>query len=342
MSDSTLEPPRDARQPAAADAVPDDDLGFGRVAAQHVRGRFLARSGEPLSRKFGLGPQRAERLYLRALSARWPSLLGWTSAAILLLNGAFALAYMSLGEGAIAGGETLGLDDAFLRVFAFSVGVFTTTGVGSMHAVGSAASWLVVIESLVGPLTFLGVGGLLVARLTRPRMRVQFSESAVVAPYDGGRGLMFRMVNVSPGELSDVRVRVNLIRFEESNGVRERTFHQLELERDAVEFFTLHWTVVHPITAASPLRGVTPEQLAAGEAEVVILVSAHEETFATRVTARTSYTWEEVRWDTKFASIFTSAPDGVIAIDVERLSRTEPVAEGTTSRPAMLEQVLEG
>lgn len=326
--------------PAATDV--DDDLGFGRVAAQQVRGRFLARNGAPLSRKYGLGPQRAERFYLKALAARWPALLGWTSGAILLLNGAFALAYLSLGDGAIAGSASLGLDDPFFRAFAFSVGVFTTTGVGSMHAVGSAANWLVVIESLVGPLTLLGAGGILVARLTRPRMRVEFSESAIVAPYEGGRGLMFRMVNVSPGELSDVRVRVNLIRFEDFDGVRERNFHQLELERDSVEFFSLHWTVVHPITASSPLRGVTPEQMAADEAELVILVSAHEETFATRVTARTSYTWEETRWDTKFASIFTSAPDGVIAIDVERLSRTEPLAEGSTARPAALEQVAGG
>jgi len=316
---------------------PENDLGFGRVAAQSVRGRFLRRDGSAMSHKYGLGPQRAERFYLQALAARWTAFLGWTSAALLLLNGAFALAYLSLGDEAIAGAAILGLDDPFLRVFAFSVGVFTTTGTGTMHAVGTAANWLVVFESFVGPLTMLGAGGLMVARLTRPRMRVAFSESAIIAPYEGGRGLMFRMVNVSPGELSDVRVRISLIRFEDFDGKRERNFHRLELERDSVEFFTMHWTVVHPITATSPLRGVTPEQLAADEAEFVILVSAHEETFATRVTARTSYTWEELRWDTRFASIFASAPDGIIAIDVERLSRTEPLPEGATTRPAALE-----
>lgn len=126
------------------------------------------------------------------------------------------------------------------------------------------------IESLVGPVSLVGAVGLPIARLTRPRMRLGFSESAVVAPYEGGRALMFRMVNLQPGELSDVQVRGNLIWFEEVDGVRERSFHQLALERSSVEFFTLHWTVVHPITADSPLRNMTPESLASSQAEFLI------------------------------------------------------------------------
>ncbi|MDB4910417.1 MAG: hypothetical protein JWO39_1240, partial [Gemmatimonadetes bacterium] len=42
--------------------------------------------------------------------------------------------------------------------------------------------------------------------------------------------------------------------------------------------------------------------------------------------------------DVKFASIFANGPDGVIAIDVERLSRTERLVEGATRTPAPLER----
>jgi inward rectifier potassium channel len=104
-----------------------------------------------------------------------------------------------------------------------------------------------------------------------------------------------------------------------------------------VEFFNLHWTVVHPITATSPLRGVTPESLHEGEAEFLIHVNALEETFSTRVTSRTSYRWDEVRWDVKWANIFAHGPDGIVAIDVDRLNRTERLPEGATSTPASLE-----
>jgi inward rectifier potassium channel len=329
---------RDADAPVATAAVQEPaDLGFGRVVAQAVRGRFLNRDGKPNSKKYGLGAQRAARFYLAALDASWPAFVGWMMGVLLLINGFFALAYLALGDGALRGTEDMGLQDPFLRAFTFSVGVFTTTGTGMMHAFGATANWLANLESFVGPIALVVAFGLLIARLTRPRMRLAFSESAIVAPYEGGRGLMFRIVNLQPGELSDVQARVNLVWYEDIGGVRERNFHELTLERSSVEFFTLHWTIVHPITASSPLAGVTPEILAASQAEFLVFLSALEETFSTRVSTRSSYVWDEIRWDVKFASIFAHGPDGVIAIDVERLSRTEPLADGATRTPSALE-----
>ncbi len=323
--------------PLRPDDAPDDevpDLGLGRVAANASRGRFVHRDGSPTSRKYGLGAQRAERFYLGALAAPWPQFLWWTAGLLLLVNGIFALAFRSLGPGALAGAESLGMDDPFLSALAFSVGVFTTVGTDGVHAVGTTANWLVIVESLFGLLFLVMAAGLVIARLTRPRMRLRFSESIIVAPYEGGRGVMFRMVNARPGELADVRVRVSLVWFEDFDGVRERNFHQLALERDQIELFSLHWTVVHPIDANSPLRGLSADDLRRAEAEFIVSVEAYEESFATRVRQRTSYTCEEMRWDVRFASIFTSTVDDGVAIDVERLSRTEPLADGSTRTPA--------
>lgn len=333
MSDPTDEEP--IIKPA-----PRGDLGFGRVVVQQVRGRFLGRDGVPMSMKYGLGAQRAEKFYLRALNSRWPQFLAWLAGTLLLMNGIFAVSYLALGAGALRGTEELGMTDPFLAAFAFSVGIFTTTGTGTMHAFGSTANWLVVLESLVGPLMLVGASGLLIARLTRPRMRLRFSESMTVAPYEGGRGLMFRMANVQPGDLSDVRVQIHVTRYESFDGVRERNFHQLELERDSVQFFNLHWTVVHPITAKSPLAGMTPDSLRESAAEFLVVVSAHEETFSTRVIARTSYVYDELTWDVKFATIFANGPEGVIAIDMDRLDRLDRLPEGTTRVPAPLEMML--
>ena len=316
-----------------------EDLGFGRLVAQSVRGRFLNRDGSPQSRKFGLGPQRFERFYLGALGVTWLSFVSWSFAIVMLANGCFALAYLSLGDGAIAGQAPARIGDPFLAALSFSLSTFTTSDTGPMFAVGATAHWLTIFESLLGPLTFVIVAGLLIARLMRPRMRLQFSESAVVAPYEDGRGLMFRMVSTSPSELSDVQVRVNLALFETHSGVRTREFYQLDLERNAVEFFTLHWTIVHPITERSPLRGFTPAMLREAEAELLVSVNAHEATFSTRVTQRSSYLWDEIKWDAKFASVFVSAPDGLIAIDVERLDRFDLLPEGTTATPAAPEDL---
>lgn len=334
---TAAQPDEESRRPEPAER---EDLGFGRLVSQQVRGRFLNRDGTSQSRKFGLGPQRLERFYLGALSATWLSFFAWSFSIIMLLNGCFALAYLSL-NGAIAGQDSVQIGDPFLAAFSFSMSVFTTSDTGPMYAVGATAHWLSIFEALLGPLTLVVVAGLLIARLIRPRMSLQFSDSAVVAPYESGRALMFRIVGTSPSELSDVQVQVNLAMFETNDGVRSREFHQLDLERDSVEFFTLHWTIVHPITERSPLRGFTPAMLREAEAELLVSVNAHEATFSTRVTSRSSYLWDEIRWDAKFASIFVSAPDGVIAIDVERLDRLDLLPEGSTSIPAASEQTTD-
>ena len=245
----------------------------------------------------------------------------WLVGGVLLLNGFFALAYLALGDGALHGGEVLGLAiRSCARSASASRSSRRATPVpctpSEPRPTGSS-----VFESFFGPFMLVATAGLLIARLTRPRMRLRFSESAVVAPYEGGRGLMFRFVNTQPSELSDVQVRVSLALFEAVDGKRERNFYPLALERDSVDLFTLHWTVVHPINADSPLRGTTPDKLRDAQAEILILVNAHEENFSTRVTARASYWWDEFRWDAKFANIFASSPDGAIAIARRRPAR---------------------
>ena len=310
-----------------------DDLGFGQVVTERVRGRFLSKDGTPNSRKYGLGRQAWPRLYLRALAATWPEFFAWTVGLALLVAGVFAIGYRSLGPTALDGADRLGLSDPFFAAFTYSVGILTGVGGGRVVAVGSTAHWLTILESIGGLVGLAIGGGLTLARLSRPRPHIRFSHRAVLAPYRGGRGLMFRVVNAEPGELSDVEVRVNIAWYEQVGEKRERRFPPLALERERVEFFTLHWTVVHPIDRNSPLAGVTPEELRAGKAEILVLLTAHEETFSTRVTARSSYLYDEVVWDARFADMFVNSPDGIITVDVERLDRVERLPEGTTARP---------
>jgi inward rectifier potassium channel len=314
-----------------------NDLGFGRVVAQQVHGRFLSKDGTPNTRKYGLGRQWWARFYRQALDIPWSSFLIWVIGLELLANGVFALAYVALGPQTIAGSELLGLGDPFLRALSFSVGLFTTAGTGPMHAVGSTAHWLVVIESIVGPLALVAAGGMMIARLMRPRSRIRFSASGAIAPYREGRAFMFRIINAGLSDMSEMRVQVNLAWFETVRGVRERRFHQLTLERESVEFFTLHWTIVHPIDRESPLRGVTPDILRESGAEFLVVVTGLDDTFAARVSARTSYFWDEVRWDARFANMFVASPDNTLTVDVERLDRFDRLPEGMTAKPAAME-----
>jgi inward rectifier potassium channel len=152
---------------------------------------------------------------------------------------------------------------------------------------------------------------------------VVFSAKAVVAPFRGGEALMFRLVNERSSQLTDIEARVTLSRLEGPPGARVRKFHALGLDRPGVLFFPLHWVVVHPIDEQSPLRGVTQEEFAASDAEILILLSAMDETFFQTVHIRSSYKPEEVAWGMQFANVFLRTEDGLLGIDMGKIHDLE-------------------
>lgn len=141
---------------------------------------------------------------------------------------------------------------------------------------------------------------------------------------------MFRLVKPRSHDLTDVRAVVSFARWVEENGKRSRRFDQLSLERDFIIFMPLHWVVVHPITEASPLRGLTMESLATIDPEVFCLITADDETFAQTVHARTSYDKSDISWGARFADMYLKDA-ARITIDLARLSEIE-----TVSPPASL------
>jgi len=146
----------------------------------------------------------------------------------------------------------------------------------------------------------------------------------IVAPYRDGWALMFRLANLRNHNLIDVRAVVSVARWIDEQGRRQRRFDQLVLERPSIVFMPLHWVVVHPIDAASPLHGMTPEAFAACDPEVVCLVSAADETFAQTVHAKTSYDQADIVWGARFRDMYVADTDHV-AIDLARLHDIEPV-----------------
>jgi len=115
---------------------------------------------------------------------------------------------------------------------------------------------------------------------------------------------------------------VSMGRFEGEGEKRLRKFHQLKLERSKVSFFPLNWTIVHPIDETSPLYGWSKEMLLASEAEVFVVVTAVDETFAQTVNSRTSYTAQEIKWGRRFVPMYELV-DKVMVLDLDKLSATQ-------------------
>ncbi len=301
----------------------NQDLGLGGKLSERSRARLLNRDGTFNVRRNNLSAFHPYNAYHTLLSLPIPRLLALMAAGYVATNLLFASAYWLAGPGAITGEGATPLGRFEDCVF-FSVQTLATIGYGKLVPATRTANVLVGIEALVGLLGFAILSGLLFARFTRPTARIAFSRNAIIAPYGDGWALMFRLVNLRNHNLTDVHAVVSLARWVDEKGARRRRFDQLALERDAIIFMPLHWVVVHPITDRSPLRGLTPESLAASEPEVVCLVSAADETFAQTVHAKTSYDKSDIVWGARFGDMYVTDTDRV-AIDLTRLHDIEPV-----------------
>ena len=299
------------------------DLGLGAVVARESRRRFLNRDGSFNVERRGLRLGSSLSLYHLLLTMSWTRFGAMVAGSYLLLNGAFAAAYLLCGPGALVGGA----GPAFARAFFFSVETFSTIGYGNVVPAGLAANLVVTVEALAGLLWLALATGLLFARFSRPTARVLFSRTAVVAPYHGITAFEFRIANLRSSQLLEVEATVMFARMEEHHGRLLRRFYPLTLERSSVVFFPLSWTVVHPIDETSPLRGLTRDDLRNSDGEFLVLLAGVDETFAQRVHARSSYKWDEVVWGAKFGDILHHPTgDEPITIDVGRLHSIEPVA----------------
>ena len=122
-----------------------------------------------------------------------------------------------------------------LNCFFFSGHTLTTVGYGNLAPHGIAANLAATMEALVGLLGFAIITGLLVARVSRPSARIHYSEKALVAPYQTGTALMFRIANERSNNLMELEAKVMLMQVTGNNGgTPERKFDSLSLERDSV------------------------------------------------------------------------------------------------------------
>lgn len=304
----------------------DRDLGMGSRLADRRGSRFLNPDGSFNVRRKGQGLLESLNFFHWLLTMSTPRFFALVTSGYLLTNVFFAVGYYLCGPKAFAGDVAQTEVARFMDGFFFSVQTLATIGYGRLSPQSMAANMVVTVESLVGLMGFAIVTGIVFSRFSRPTAQVIFSRRAVIAPYQGVTGFMFRIVNRRSNQLISVEAVVNLGRLETNEaGKSARRFYTLDLERRRVTFFPLHWVVVHPIDENSPMYGWTPEQLAASDAEFTILLTATDETFSQTVHARSSYKPSEIVWNAKFTDMFQPTDDGVPTVDLRRLHDIEQV-----------------
>ena len=287
--------------------------------------RAIDENGDFNVRRTG-GTLRDKHPYLFLISTSWTNFTALVIAVFTLTNLLFAWLYMAIGISHLKGAEAPSWGAEFLNAFFFSTHTLTTVGYGNIYPAGPLANAVSAAEALIGLLGFAVVTGLMFGRFSRPSARMGFSDRMLVTPYEDGQSLQFRVVNRRSNNILEVSARLLLMTAESKNDRLQREFKQLDLERDSVLFLPLTWTIVHPVTQASPLYGKSAEDLRRLQAEVIVLLKGFDETFGQTVHTRHSYRHDEIVWGARFLPAFDVEESGDLKLQVERVSDFERIS----------------
>ena len=298
----------------------NNDTGFSTTGNING-GRFINRNGTFNLRKVGWPIWRRYSIYYRMISFPLWKFIGIIFLFFIGINILYTLIYLWIGPGEFTGMISRDGWKMYKELYFFSTETFTTVGYGRVNPVGDAANLVASFESMSGLLSFALATGLMYGRFARPRAHLAFSDNAVIAPYRDKTALMFRFVCYKEQHaLTDVTVQVNLAMLIKENGKANYQYYNLALERSRIESLPMNWTVVHEINEESPLSGFTAEDMAAADVELYVLVRGFNDVYSNTVLQRTSYTFDEIKINHKFAHMYQETENGTI-LELHKLNK---------------------
>ena len=299
------------------------ELGFGSRPVSSGE-RLINSDGTPNVRRKGDKRTVLGDAYHATISLSWTKFFVILLGNFLVLNILFAITYYLIGTDSLAGVRGTTSFEKFIESFFFSSQTLTTLGYGRISPIGFWASTVAAIESTIGLLAFALSTSLLWGRFSRPTAKILYSDTALVAPFKEGIGLMVRLVNGRRNHLIEIEARMVAARNEEIDGKRVRKFYNLPLELSKVNFLALSWTLVHPIDAASIFLSMDPKHLRQWDYEILVMIKAYDEMYSQVVHSRTSYKADQIIYGAKFITMMSS-DGGATTLDMRKLNAYEVV-----------------
>ncbi len=305
-------------------ANPIKDPGLGSKFRPGEK-RLMNRDGTFNVHKIG-APGNIRDTYQSLIKMSWAKFFALTFLFITTLNLIFALIYVFIGVEYLVGDKEGDLWQNLSEAFFFSFQTFTTVGYGYISPIGKLANFVSVFESATGLMVFAIITGLLYGRFSRPSTRLLFSKNAIIAPYNDGWALMFRVVNLRKSTLLELEASVALTLHLMKDNEHRRKYYRLNLEINKIEFFPATWTIVHPIDGKSPFSALDLNTLPQEDLEIVIQLKAFDDTFSQQVHSRYSYLGNEVIVGAKFKPASRIDANGELIIPLDEFHDYELIA----------------
>jgi len=283
------------------------------------RRSLLAMTHMPPIRIIGSRRTHIRDLHHMFLRTTWPRAVVAIVVAYLGLNVVFGIAY------AVIGGIANARPGSLVDGFAFSIQTMGTIGYGFMYPMTPAANLVVTFESVTSMVVTALATGLLFSKFSILRPRLAFSRQAVIGPMDGVPTLMVRIGNERGNQVLEAQIRMEIYRTERTR--EGKTFYrliELVMTRNRAPALSSAWNAMHPITAESPLFGLTPESYKTSEIELIVSVAGIDDTSMQPVLAIKRYEDHEIVWGAEHADVITVEDDGTITFHLDRFHEVRP------------------
>ncbi len=299
-----------------------EETGFGSKSFSDID-RLILEDGSFNVTKKGAG-LKGFSFYYWLLNLHWSRLILYGVIGYFIVNLIFASFYFLAGPEQLSGGvDQHSSFDFFLHCFYFSTQTLTTVGYGFISPVKGLSSILAAFEAMFGLLSFALATSVLYGRFSKAKSKILFSKVMVISPYQGIKGLKFRIANPRKSQVIELKARVIYSHLEFENGVSKRRYEQLDLEIDFINMFPLPWTIVHPLGKDSPLNGKSKADLEREQTEFIVLLKGYDDTFNQYVHQINSYRANEVLFDADFEPMFDAGYETSTTVQLDKISDTK-------------------
>ncbi|XP_045425374.1 ATP-sensitive inward rectifier potassium channel 12 [Lemur catta] len=300
-------------------------FGNGKVhTRRRCRNRFVKKNGQ-CNIEFANMDEKSQRyladMFTTCVDIRWRYMLLIFSLAFLASWLLFGIIFwvIAVAHGDLEPAEGRGRTPCvmqvhgFMAAFLFSIETQTTIGYGLRCVTEECpvAVFMVVAQSIVGCIIDSFMIGAIMAKMARPKKRAQtllFSHNAVVALRDGKLCLMWRVGNLRKSHIVEAHVRAQLIKPRVTEEGEYIPLDQIDIDvgfdkgLDRI-FLVSPITILHEIDEASPLFGISRQDLQTDDFEIVVILEGMVEATAMTTQARSSYLANEILWGHRFEPV---------------------------------------
>jgi len=241
----------------------------------------------------------------------------------------------------------------YIDALAFSTVTQMTIGYGNTGPDKCwAATWIIIIQSIIAVILEAVVLGVVFARISHPHQRsrsIFMSNKAVVSRRDGILKFMFRVADIRTTQVVEPKVKAFLYTWGQGRITAEGERIPVRVEPLEVDYIDgmllLPLIIEHTIDERSPLCGHTHTSLVALSAELVVTFEGTTE-MGNPFMARKSYIPEEIYWGHKFKNVVFRPEEGTTTsssfyeVDLDDFHKVERQESLPNVHPLQLSRIV--